>query len=107
MIHVATAAFVVACGLVFAGLTGSLMELWAGRRLDLREPFVTRQHVWRSLMLTAAAGPFMLVNTALERAQGGTGDRLVVFSALIAAFWIVASGVVVADLAFRIAGLLS
>lgn len=63
-------AFAFLVGLTLCGLAGSVMELVSGRKLAFAAPYVTPAHVVRSLALTAAAGPFMLVNDALDAYRG-------------------------------------
>ena len=108
MALIATMAFVLGCGLTLAGLSGSLMELWAGHRLGLRDPFVSPRHLVRSLLLTMLAGPFMLVNELVL----AVGERRWPVSAVLpgtalAAIWLAAAGTIVAELAFRAAALFS
>ena len=58
-------AFVVASGLTFSGLVGTVIEIIAGRRLSLGEPFVSARNISRSLVLVLLAGPFMVLNEVL------------------------------------------
>lgn len=100
--------FAFLAGLALCGLSGSAMELAFGRRLSFREPFVSPHHIFRSLLATAAAGPFMLVNDALDAWRSGRVSMPFMLScALSAAGWALASGIVTIDLALRAAGLLS
>ncbi|WP_127597307.1 DUF6949 family protein [Nitratireductor alexandrii] len=108
MALIATVAFVFGCGLTLAGLAGSLMEVWAGRRLGLRDPFVSPHHLARSLCLTALAGPFMLVNEVLcAVGEGRRQAGAAVAGTALAAIWVAATGTIVAELAFHAAALFS
>ncbi|MVA99071.1 hypothetical protein GN330_17625 [Nitratireductor sp. CAU 1489] len=108
MMLIATLAFVLGCGLTLAGLAGSLMELWAGRRLDLRDPFVSPRHLARSLLLTVLAGPFMLLNEMLRAVgEGRRGVGAIVPGTALATIWLAATGTIVAELAFHAAALFS
>lgn len=95
-------------GLTLCGLAGSTLELVAGRRLSFREPFVSSRHVVRSLFVTAAAGPAMLTNDALEAWRVGDVSTLFLASCgLTASGWALATGIVALDLAVRALDLLS
>jgi hypothetical protein len=61
----ATVAFALAAGLTFSGFAGTAIEIIAGRKLSLREPFVSIDNISRSLVLVLLAGPFMALNEAL------------------------------------------
>ena len=101
-------AFAFLVGLTLCGLAGSIMELVSGRRLAFAAPYVTPAHVVRSLAMTVAAGPFMLVNDALdahrEQRLSTTGLGSCMFTAVI---WLMALGVVTITVASVVASLLS
>ncbi len=100
--------FAFLAGLTVCGLLGSAMELAAGRRLAFSEPFVTPRHIVRSLAVTAAAGPYMLLNEAVAAWRRGEVSSLFLLScAGTAGGWTLATGIVALDLAQRVAGLLS
>lgn len=91
-------AFVV--GLTACGLVGSMMESISGRKLAFAEPYVSPSHVLRSLVTTACAGPFMLLNDALDARRDGRISMMMLMScACTAIAWTVALGVVVLAIA--------
>jgi hypothetical protein len=95
-------------GLTLCGFLGTVMELAAGRRLSFTEPFVSHSHILRSLGSTAAAGPFMLVNDALDAWRCGHVSVGVALSCgLTSAVWALATGVVMLELAARTAAFFS
>ncbi len=100
--------FVFSCGLVFSGLGGAVLEMWAGRRLAFADPFVSRSHVWRSLWMTALSGPFMLVNEALAALkERHIGVPSVISCVALSATWVFMTGIVVLDVAFFLSDLFS
>jgi hypothetical protein len=92
----ALATFVFLAGLTACGLAGTTIELIAGKRLCLGEPFVSEGNVSRSLVLVLLAGPYMLANDAIranrEKRIGAAG--LAWIFALCAA-WLFAIGVLI------------
>lgn len=98
-------AFALAVGLTVAGFAGSIMEIAAGTRLRLAPPFVDRQRIILSLAASFAAGPFMLVNDALDaRAARRIGGPAFALCVVIALGWTLASGIVATELAILVAG---
>lgn len=98
-------AFVV--GLTTCGLVGSAMELVYGRKVAFTEPYVSPSHVLRSLVATACAGPFMLVNDALDARRERRISTVALMSCgCTAVAWALALGVVVLAIASWTAGLL-
>lgn len=101
-------AFAFLVGLTLCGLAGSIMELVSGRRLAFAAPYVSPAHVARSLAMTVAAGPFMLVNDALDAhreqrlSSAGLGSCM-----CTAVIWLMALGVVTITVASVVASLLS
>jgi hypothetical protein len=95
-------------GLTVAGLVGATVELMAGRSLSFVEPFVSRGHVLRSLLVAAAVGPFMLCNDAVAASRAGQISNAVFATCIaIALAWVMAAGVAVVGLAVQVAALLS
>jgi hypothetical protein len=92
----ALAAFAFLAGLTASGVAGTTIELIAGKRLCLGNPFVSEDSVSRSLVLVLLAGPYMLANDAIrasrERRIGPAG--LAGIFALCGA-WLFASGVLI------------
>ncbi|QKC71847.1 hypothetical protein EB815_23875 [Mesorhizobium loti] len=82
-------------GLTVCGLTGSAMELISGRKVAFTEPYVSPSHVLRSLAATAGAGPFMLVNDALDARREGRISTVALLSCGCTAIaWSLALGIV-------------
>jgi hypothetical protein len=93
-------AFAFLVGVTVCGLSGTLLELLASRPLRFGEPFLSRQKPLRSLAATALAGPLMLANDALFAFRASRISIAgLASSAVIAAAWALATGVVVLDVA--------
>lgn len=95
-------AFAFLTGLTACGLIGTVLELACGRRLAFVEPYVSSDHVVRSLA-AALAGPFMLVNDAMAARR----ERRISLPGLLsclstAMLWALALGVVLLGLVFAI-----
>ncbi|MER8692369.1 hypothetical protein NKI77_11760 [Mesorhizobium opportunistum] len=91
-------AFVV--GLTVCGVIGSTMELASGRKVAFAEPYVSPSHVLRSLAATAGAGPFMLINDALDaRRQNRISTVALLSCGCTAIAWSLALGIVVLAIA--------
>lgn len=98
-------AFALAVGLTVAGFAGSVMEIAAGARLCLAPPFVDRRRIALSLAASFAAGPYMLVNDALDaRAARRIGLPALAACVAIALGWALATGIVATELAILAAG---
>ncbi|MER9347104.1 MULTISPECIES: hypothetical protein [unclassified Mesorhizobium] len=92
--------FAFAVGLTACGLAGSAMELASGRKVAFTEPYVSPSHVLRSLLATACAGPFMLVNDAIDaRRQRRISTLALMSCGCTAIAWTLALGVVVLAIA--------
>ena len=96
-------AFAFLTGLTACGLVGTVLELACGRRLAFVEPYVSSDHVVRSLASAAFAGPFMLVNDAMAARR----ERRISLPGLLsclstAMLWALALGVVLLGLVFAI-----
>jgi hypothetical protein len=93
-------------GLTVCGLVSTVMELVCGRRLAFVEPYVSPDHVVRSLAAAAFAGPFMLVNDAVAARRQGRISWPGLLSCLCTAMlWALALGVVLLALVFAALGL--
>jgi hypothetical protein len=68
---VAQLAFAYVAGLVIGGIVASLMELASGDEPSFAPPFFSRARRSRFVVAVLAAGPFMLVNDALEARRAG------------------------------------
>jgi hypothetical protein len=108
MTAVQLGAFAFLVGLTLCGLAGSIMELVSGRRLAFAAPYVTPAHVIRSLAMTAAAGPFMLVNDALDAHRQQVLSAAGLASCMCTAIiWLMALGVVTISVASVVGAVLS
>jgi hypothetical protein len=97
--------FAFLAGLTACGLVSTVMELACGRRLAFVEPYVSSDHVVRSLAATAFAGPFMLVNDALAARRARRVSLAALLSCLCTAMlWATALGVLLMNLAFMAHG---
>lgn len=93
--------FVFLTGLTACGLVGTVLELACGRRLAFVEPYVSSDHVVRSLVAAAFAGPFMLLNDAMAARCERRISLLGLLSCLCTAMlWTFALGVVLLALVF-------
>lgn len=89
-----------AAGLTASGLAGSVLEAATGSRLHFGAPFVSPHRIARSLLVTSAAGPFMLVNEALAARRQHAVSRFVFMSCVaVSAAWTLALGIVAIHLA--------
>lgn len=103
-----TTVFVFLFGLTFCGLASAILEALTGEPVRFGPPYVSRRRVARSLALSALAGPFMLANEIIDRIRARGGPIVMVASAVAVLFvWIMAAGVLVAELALRMRDLLS
>ncbi|MFZ1774685.1 MAG: hypothetical protein WAT78_12095 [Rhizobiaceae bacterium] len=94
--------FALAAGLTVAGLSGTAMEIRTGQKLMFAPPHVSADHLLRSLAFSAAAGPLMLGNEALEAWREGRIGQVVFLGLWAMGFaWAICSGV----LALSFAGL--
>lgn len=107
MSSLALTVFAFVVGLTACGLAGSMMELVSGRKVAFTEPYVSPSHLLRSLLATACAGPFMLVNDALDARRERRISTLALMSCGCTAIaWALALGVVVLAIASWAIGLL-
>jgi len=92
-------------GLTVCGLAGTAMEIVSGTRLRMAEPFVSRRRVGLSLAASAAAGPFMLVNDAVEAMRRGRIGPLGLAAAIAtASLWALSTGILATELAIFLSG---
>ncbi|UDL90969.1 hypothetical protein LGH82_06710 [Mesorhizobium sp. PAMC28654] len=92
--------FAFSVGLTVCGLAGSAMELITGRKVAFAEPYVSPAHMLRSLAATACAGPFMLVNDALDaRRNRRISTTMMISCGCTATIWALALGVVLIAIA--------
>ena len=107
MSSLALTVFAFVVGLTACGLAGSMMELVSGRKVAFTEPYVSPSHLLRSLLATACAGPFMLVNDALDARRERRISTLALMSCGCTAIaWALALGVVMLAIASWAIGLL-
>ena len=102
----ALAAFALLTGLTASGLAGSAIEIIAGARLSLGEPFVSERNISRSLVLVLLAGPYMVTNEAIlatrERRIGALGLAGIV---MFCGAWLFAAGILILGAASQFSAL--
>ena len=100
------AAFAFLVGITVAGLSGSVMELITGCQLSFRSPYVSAEHIGRSLRNSVLAGPLMLANEAITaRRAGEVSLGGLACCAVAAILWASATGVLVLELVGRVVDL--
>lgn len=98
--------FAFALGLAVSSVAAMALGAPANTRAGFRPPFVNRDHLAMSLLITAFAGPVMLFNDAVEaRGDGVIGPLFFVTCLAITGLWALAIGILATELAWR-AGLL-
>jgi hypothetical protein len=86
-------------GSAFSGLIGAAAELRAGARAGMRPPFLTHDHIFRSLGLTLAAGSYLLVSELrAARGKGRVSVPLVLAGIAVASIWALATGILLVEL---------
>lgn len=91
--------FVFLAGLTLCGLCASMLELLTGTRLSFSHPFLRRDRLAISLVMTAIAGPAMLMNDALKaRSFGRMGNRELLAAAAVCVVWLLSLGVLLMEL---------
>jgi hypothetical protein len=89
-------------GLTISGMTASSMELATGCPISFKGPYISIQRPAQSLLASAAAGPLMLANDALEAYRGGRVSAAGLAACTVAALaWSTAIGTAVVGLAAR------
>jgi hypothetical protein len=103
MDHIATVAFAFLVGLTLCGIAGSLLELSAGEKLSFAAPFFRRLH-WLSFVLAViTAGPFMLLNDAVDARKAGTLTATgLIGCGLTVTIWATAIGIFLSAIAIRV-----
>lgn len=82
-----------------SGLSASALELAFGARARFSTPFVSRTRIARSLLVTAAAGPVMLLNESLDAWRASDLRPLAALgAAIVANIWVLASGILTIQL---------
>lgn len=100
MLWVELLALTFLAGLTAAGIAATLLELAARRELRFARPFVSRDHLPRSILVTLLAGPFMLGNDALNaRREGLISASGLGACGLAAALWLLGWGALLLALA--------
>lgn len=92
--------FIFLAGLTLAGLSGTVIEIAWGRRLALRDPFVSSDNISRSLVLVLLAGPLMTLNEALHAMRNGQiGTGWFAAALGFCALWTIATGALLVGIA--------
>lgn len=90
-------------GLVVNGLAGTFIEWRTGRPASFAGPLFAPERPLRSLAVSTAAGPWMLLNDALNARRERTIGRFALFSCFATSlFWTLATGIVLLDFATRL-----
>lgn len=90
-------------GLSVAAASGYFIQWVSGADAGFRPPFVTHRHMARSLLVTVAAGPFLLVGEASEAWRAGAlSPRMLGACAVIVPLWMTATGIVVLSLSEQV-----
>lgn len=99
-------AFAFAMGMATSGLTASALSAALDVRAGFHPPFVRPQRLAVSLLITALAGPVMLLNDVVNALRAGRIGSTAAFAGLvIACLWALALGILVTELAWH-AGIL-
>lgn len=86
-------------GAAFAACVGYFTAWRSGQAPSLRPPFVSPDHVFRSLLLVSAAGPFLLISELkAARADSAISIPFAVTGVSIATGWALASGILLVEL---------
>ena len=86
-------------GLTACGLAASAMEIVAGTRVSLGEPFVSSASLCRSAVLVLLAGPYMVANEALiANRRRDIGAAALVAILAFCCLWLFAAGVLIVGL---------
>jgi len=90
-------------GLTASGLAGSLIEWRTKRPASFSPPLFAPERPLRSIALSTVAGPWMLVNDAMIARNDKSIGPFMCFSCFVTAgFWMLATGIVLLDLASRL-----
>jgi hypothetical protein len=99
MPDVALFAYAYLVGSAFSGLIGAAAELRAGAKAGMRPPFLTHDHIFRSLGLTLAAGSYLLVSELRSaRGKGQVSVPTVLTGITFASIWALATGILLVEL---------
>ena len=86
-------------GSAFSALIGAAAELRAGSKAGMRRPFLSPDHIFRSLGLTLAAGSYLLVSEIkAARDRGLVSAPLAVAGIGAASVWALATGILLVEL---------
>jgi uncharacterized membrane protein YbjE (DUF340 family) len=85
-------------GIAFSACAAALAELLVKRPAGMREPFVSPDHILRSLILIAIAGPYLLICELKEAHQNASISAwLALTGILLANSWALALGIVLVE----------
>lgn len=85
-------------GATSAGCVGSFIEWRSGRGLSLRAPFVTPNHIGRSLSLVLFAGPYLLLSELkAARARRAISVSFAIIGLAFSTGWALASGILLVE----------
>lgn len=100
MVVEVTFAFLV--GLTISGMTASSMELSSGSPVSFKGPYISIRRPVQSFLASAAAGPLMLANDALDARRSGRISTIRLALCTVAALaWATVLGTAAVGLAAR------
>jgi hypothetical protein len=86
-------------GTAFSALIGAAAEMCAGSEAGMRPPFLSQNHVFRSLGLTLAAGSYLLVcELRAARGKGQVTFPFALAGIALASTWALATGILLVEL---------
>lgn len=94
-------------GSAFAALAGAAAELKTGAQAGMRPPFLSADHIFRSLGITLAAGSYLLIaELRSARERGAASMPLVLTGIVFASIWALATGILLVELMAQIRSVL-
>lgn len=85
-------------GTAFTACAGNFIEWRTGARAGLRTPFVTHEHILRSLARVLAAGPYLLRAELRAAHQASAISGVAALTGLVfSTLWALASGIVLVE----------
>lgn len=94
------------CGFSVAMASGHFAVWRQGAPAGLRPPYLTPERIGRSLVLSLAAGPYLLLCELRQaRAENKAAAAWIVAGFALACLWMLASGIVILAASEQIAGL--
>jgi hypothetical protein len=99
MPEVALLAYAYLVGSAFSALIGAAAELRTDSEAGMRPPFLSQDHIFRSLVLTLAAGSYLLVlELRTARSKGQVSAPFAFAGIAFASIWALATGILLVEL---------